>query len=542
MNAFALPLLAVATVAAAQAPMSMPMDAAPASGERLGTVNFAVSCSQPTQAQFIRGVALLHDFWYAEAQPQFERIAKDDPSCAMAHWGIAMSVFHQIWDRPGDRAMKLGWAEIQKAQSLLANTARERDYIAALVIFFKPGSQDFMARISAYSAAMGALYQKYPDDVDAGAFYALSLLASEAPDDTGLRQEHEAMDVLAPLFGRYPDNPGVVHYIIHSCDNPQMASTALPAARVYAGIASSSAHAVHMPSHIFARLGLWQEDIDANLKSVGLIEAQKSGAMYMGGHELHAMHFLLYAYLQTGQDVKAKQILEQAQQIIAAAPKDGEDTGMLEYYGFAQAHFPALYDLEMHHWADAMVLEPAAKAPAHMQTITYWAQTIGAARMGDVEAARRSAKKFDAAQDAVRKSKYAYMLEGKNLQRDEVQAWLAFAEKKNDEALSEMRQVADEQDKVGKAEVDIPAREMLADMLLESNQPEEALVEYEKSMKIDPNRFNELAGAARAAEMAHQPKKANFYYAKLLKNCDDGKHSERPELQRAKVELAKNEQ
>ena len=389
---------------------------------------------------------------------------------------------------------------------------------------------------------MGKLYAKYPSDTEAGAFYALSLLASEPPDDPTLANPKKAVAVLLPLFQRDPDHPGLAHYIIHSCDNPQMASTALPAARVYAGIASSSAHAVHMPSHIFARLGLWQEDINANLKSVALIQGQKSGAMYMGGHELHAMHFLLYAYLQTGQDAKAKQILEQAQQIIAGAPKDGDDTGMLEYYGYAQAHFPALYDLEMHHWADAMALQPAANTPAYLQTITYWAQTIGAARMGDVEAARRSAKKFDEAQDAVRKSKYAYMLEGKNLQREEVQAWLAFAEKTERRGHKLMRQVADEQDKVGKSEVEIPAREMLADMLLELNQPEAALVEYEKSMKIDPNRFNELAGAARAAEMTHQPKKADGYYAQLLKNCDDGKNSDRPALGRAKMVLADNRQ
>jgi hypothetical protein len=315
-----------------------------------------------------------------------------------------------------------------------------------------------------------------------------------------------------------------------------MASTGLAAARSYADIASSSAHAVHMPSHIFARLGLWQEDIQANLKSVAL--AEKSQDAFMKGHELHAMHFLLYAYLQIGQDATAKQIVDRAEQIVAAAPKAGSDTGMLEYYGFAQAHFPALYDLEMHNWAAAMALKPAPDAPAHLQTITYWAQTIGAARAGNAAAARSSAQKFDNAQEAVRKSKYAYTLEGPNLQRREVQAWLAFAEKRNDEGLNLMREVADTQDKIGKGEVDIPAREMLADMLLELNQPEAALVEYEKVTKTDPNRFNELAGAARAAELVHQPQKANSYYAQLLKNCDDGKYSDRPALGRAKMVLA----
>ncbi len=264
--------------------------------------------------------------------------------------------------------------------------------------------------------------------------------------------------------------------------------------------------------------------------------------MYMGGHELHAMHFLLYAYLQTGQDAKAKQIVDQAQTIVAGAPKNGDDSGMLEYYNFAAAHFPALYDLEMHHWTEAMALQPAANAPPHTQMITYWAQTIGAAHTGNVEAARAAAKKYDEAQEAVRKSKYAYTLDGPNLQHAEVQAWLAFAEKKNDDALKQMRSVAETQDKVGKAEVDIPAREMLADMLLELKQPEAALVEYEKSMKSDPNRFNELAGAANAAEMTHQQKKADGYYAQFLKNCDDGRYSDRPALERAKTVMARNEQ
>ena len=267
----------------------------------------------------------------------------------------------------------------------------------------------------------------------------------------------------------------------------------------------------------------------------------------MHGHELHALHFLLYAYLQTGQDEAARQVVEQSKQILASMPKNGNDTGMLEYYGFAAAHFPALYNLEMHNWAGAAALEPAANAPAYLQLITYWARTVGSAHMGDVEATRRNAKKYYELEEAVRHSKYAYVLEGPRTSRGrtgggsaEVDAWLAFAEKKNDQAVQQMREVADTQDKVGKAEVDIPAREMLADMLLELNQPENALAEYEKSMKIDPNRFNGLAGAAKAATMAKQAGKANTYYAQLLKNCDDGKHSSRPELRSAKTELEKS--
>ncbi len=508
--------------------------------EQLGKVSFPISCQPGSQKLFERGVALLHSFEYEEAEQQFAEIVKNDPSCAMAHWGIGMSLFHQIWERPPESTLKRGQQEIEKAQKIGAKTERERDYIAALAVFYHdPTSNNYLQRATAYSDAMAKLYQRYPTDLEAGAFYALSLLAAEPPNDTSLANRKKAVAVLNPIFLQEPDHPGLAHYIIHASDNPQMAPMALDAARRYAEIAPSSAHAVHMPSHIFARLGLWQEDIQANLKSVAL--TQQSGAMYMHGHELHAMHFLLYAYLQTGQDEAARQVLEQAKQIIATAPTNGDNSGMLEYYGFAAAHFPALYDLETRHWTDAAALQPAANAPPYLQRITWWACTIASARMGDVEATRRNAQKFDTAEAATRKSKDAYVLDGPNSMRGEVHAWLAFAEKQNDEALRQMRQVADTQDQMGKAEVDIPAREMLADMLLQLNRPQEALVEYEKSMKIDPNRFNELAGAARAAELAHEPAKASAYYAQLLKNCDNGAHSDRPELRNAKMVMAKNE-
>ncbi len=509
--------------------------------DQLGKVSFPISCAPGSQKAFEHGIALLHSFGYEEAEQQFVELAQKDPACAMAHWGIAMSLFHQIWERPTEATLKRGQQEIEKAQKLGAKTERERDYIAALALFYRdPATNNYLQRATAYSDAMGKLYQQNPTDLEAGAFYALSILAAEPPNDKSLAARKKAVAVLIPLFQQQPDHPGLAHYIIHACDSPQMASTGLAAARSYADIASSSAHAVHMPSHIFARLGLWQEDIQANLKSVAL--AQQSGAMYMRGHELHAMHFLLYAYLQTGQDKAAKQVVEQAQQMVAAAPANAGDSGMLRYYGFAAAHFPALYDLEMHNWTDAAALEPTATASPDLQRITWWARTMATARMGDVEATRRNAQKFDEAEEATRKSKDAYVLDGPNSSHGEVHAWLAFAEKQNDEALRQMRQVADTQDQRGKAEVDIPAREMLADMLLELNQPQEALAEYEKSMKIDPNRFNELAGAARAAELAHQPEKANTYYTQLLKNCDDGKNSERPELGRAKMVLARNGQ
>lgn len=507
--------------------------------EKLGKVSFPISCAPGSQASFERGVALLHSFGYEEAEEQFTDLTKADPACAMAHWGIAMSLFHQIWERPEDATLVRGHAEIEKAKQIGAKTDRERAYISALGVFYSSTEKkDYPKQASAYSDAMGKIYEKYPNDMEAGAFYALSLLASAPPGDATHANAKKAVAVLNVLFEKQPDHPGLAHYIIHSCDSPDMAQYGLAAARRYAAIAPSSAHAVHMPSHIFARLGLWQEDIAANQKSVELTE--KSTAMYMGGHELHALHFMLYAYMQTGQDDAAKQILDKSQTILARASANGDDTGMLEYYGYAAADFPAIYALEMQHWQEAAALMPAAISPPHDQMITYWARTIGAARMGDAESARQDAKKFSEIEDSIRKTKDAYTLEGPHVMQDEVKAWVAFAEKRNDDALQIMRQVADTQDKVGKREVDIPAREMLADMLVTLNQPESALAEYERSMKIDPNRFNGLAGAAHAAELAHQPAKANTYYAQLLKNCDDGKHSDRPQLRRAKTELAKN--
>jgi tetratricopeptide (TPR) repeat protein len=508
-------------------------------GEKLGNISFPISCAPASQKLFERGVALMHSFGYEEAEAQFVEITQKDPTCAMAHWGIALSLFHQIWERPGEPSLKRGWSEMEQAQKLGAKTDRERGYISALSDFYRDyGTRDHMQRVAAYSDAMGKLYQQYPNDLEVGAFYGLSLLAAEPPADKSLAARKKAVAVLNPLFLRQPEHPGLAHYIIHACDSPAMAPLGLDAARRYAAIASSSAHAVHMPSHIFARLGLWQEDIDANLKSVAL--AHPAGEMYMHGHELHAMHFLTYAYLQTGQEEAARRVVDDSKQIIASAPKTGDDNGMLEYYGFATAHFPALYALEMRHWSDAAALEPAASATAQLQTITYWARTIGAAQLGDVDATRSNAKKFDDAEEATRKTKDAYMLEGPNFPRGEVHAWLAFAERNNDEALRQMREVADLQDKVGKREVDIPAREMLADMLLTLNRPQEALAEYESALKIDPNRFNGLAGAARSAEMAHQAEKANTYYALLLKNCSDGRNSDRPELTRAKTLVSKN--
>jgi tetratricopeptide (TPR) repeat protein len=512
--------------------------AAHADTERLGNVSFTVSCAPAVQANVVRGVALLHDFWYQEARRQFDEIAKDDPKCAMAHWGAAMSVYHQIWDRPDDATMAFGWREMQAALAHPAKTARERAYVAALSGFYQPGPRDYQARVEAYAAAMGKLYKDYPADTDAGAFYALALLASQAPTDDTLAMNHQAMAVLTPLFAKYPDHPGVVHYIIHACDTPSLAQDGLTAAKHYGEIAASAPHAVHMPGHIFARLGMWQADIDSNVASVAASHAAEmrgqSGAM----DQFHSDDFLVYAYLQSGQEVRAKAVLADS----AAAIKRFESmqdmgdhymTGMFPYY---RTKLPIFYHLELRDWNTAAALPAVAGAPPESQTLTYWARTVAAGRLQQPQQARASLADYDALMAKIKQGRHAYFADstGARIARGEMLAWIAFAEKNPAAAVQQMREAADLQDKVGQGEVDIPAREMLADILFELGRPQDALTEYQKALVLSPNRFNGLFNAGRAAEAAGDNARAQQYYATLLQVTDNGSQSARPEFDHVK--------
>ena len=506
--------------------------------EKLGAVSFSVSCAPAVRASFDRGVALMHDFWYEEAQRQFAEIAKADPQCAMAHWGIAMSVFHQIWDRPDEAAVALGRKEMRAARTHPAKTARERGYVHALGIVFGSDTRDYQFRIEDYAAAMGTLHRHYPHDIDAAAFYALSLLAAEAPGDTSLAQEHKAMAVLGPLFPEHRDHPGVVHYIIHACDTPSLAQDGLAAAQHYGNIAASAPHAVHMPGHIFARLGMWQADIDSNEASVRashVAEAQhRSGAM----DQFHSDEFLLYAYLQSGQDARAQAVLGDAAAALThleSMPAMGDRymTGMFPYY---RTKLPIFFDLEMRDWKSAAVLEPIVGAPPETQLLTYWARVVAAGHLRQAEQARAGLDGYEALMDQVKKGRHAYYADsiGVQIQRGEITAWIALAESKPEEALRHMRDSAELQDRVGQGEVDIPAREMLADMLLELGQPRSALQEYEQALKLSPNRFNGLFNAGMAAEAVGDRAKARAFYAALLKSTNDGSESIRAELAHVK--------
>lgn len=501
---------------------------------QLGTVHFPVSCTPTAQKAFERGVALLHSFWYEEAEKEFVQITKDDPHCAMAHWGVAMSLWHQLWNQPDAKVVKRGLGEVRKAKKDKP-TAREAAYIAAAEAFYSNSKKlDHEARAKAYSDAMKKVYASYPDDHEAAAFYALSLLALDAHEDETFANRKAAAAVLEKLFAIEPDHPGVAHYLIHSYDKPQLAQLGIPAARRYAQVAPAAPHALHMPSHIFARVGLWQDDINSNLASIDA--TRKTAAMHMGGegHQFHAMDFLVYAYLQSGREADAQKVIDEVK---AMAP-------MKDMYGmgfdprtYALAVFPAIYALELRHWSDAAALTPVEGASRGDQAVTHWARAIGAARSGKLAQAHKDLEEIEAVRKDLVAKKKTEFAEVVAEDYQEAEAWILHAEGNDEKAVTILRTLADKNDKLGDEPEGVPAREMLADLLLEAKRPQQALAEYQTDLKLNPNRFNGLYGAARAAEEAGKQSEAAEYYALLLKACDGGS-STRPELSRAKQLVA----
>jgi tetratricopeptide (TPR) repeat protein len=513
-------------------------DDAPAPGEKLGQVSFPTSCASRSQAAMERGVALLHSFGYTVAKMQFEAIAKDDPACAMAHWGIAMTQFTELWQHPDEAQWKRGTAEMVKARALAAPpariTPREQAYIDALSAFFDPAKTSFEQRADAYEAKMNALHAMFPDDVEGAAFDALAILASVPPGDASLTHEHQALAILVPLFASHPDHPGLAHYIIHTCDTPALAPDGLAAAREYARIAPSSPHALHMPGHIFARLGMWQEDIDSNLASVKASEKAQAAAEPGAAHQMHADEFLIYAYLQVGEDEKARLLTSRmaaiAQQM-AAMPGMDDMKDMGPYFA---NELNAVYAVEMRDWKAAAALQPAAGSPPAQSFDTYWGQGIAAGHLHDAKLAAYALAGLDRDGDALKNSTYgAYFVNSFGIKRDEVLGWQALAEDHPEAAMKAMRRAADQQDKLGQDEVDIPAREMLGDLLLLQHKPTEALAEYRVALKLSPNRLNGLLSAGNAAEQAGLTDQARAFYGAAAHQTSSGANSARPELAHA---------
>jgi hypothetical protein len=482
---------------------------------------------------------MLHSFWYEKANETFAHVAQKDPACAMAYWGIAMTYYHQIWSPPGPADLKAGLAAVEKAKSIAAKTQRERNYISAIESFYKDSDKlDHRTRVLRYEKAMGDLQARYSDDPEARIFYALALLATSlntSPPDKTYAREKKAGEILEEIFVEQPEHPGVAHYIIHAYDYPPLAKRALDASRRYAKIAPDSPHALHMPSHIFTRLGLWQESIDSNLASAA--SAVKNNSP---GNELHAKDYLIYAYLQRAQDREAKKALEHPP---AGRPDDPQYMNWL----YATGTSAARYAVERHQWAEAANLPvPLNTFPRERFSWTeanlHFARALGAAHVGDVSGAQKEVEQLGSIQQTLTQEKNTYWADQVDIQREISTAWISAAEGKNEQALQEMRAAANHEDKTDKHNVTpgviLPARELLGEMLLETKKPSEAVVEFEVVLRTAPNRFNALAGAAHAATLSGDIGKAKEYYAQLLGNCENA-DGDRPELQDAKSFLAK---
>jgi tetratricopeptide (TPR) repeat protein len=508
----------------------------------LGVVNFTVSCKPQAQQQFNRAVAWLHSFEYEEAEKAFTEVTVSDPQCGMGYWGIAMSNYHPLWAPPSAAELKKGWTAVEKAKTAGARTKREQGYIAAIEVFYKDNDTlDHRKRAFAYSDAMKQLSSSNPKDREAAVFYALTLIATGMmSQDKSYAREKQAAQILNGVLAREPKHPGVSHYLIHSYDYPALAELALPAARSYAKIAPASAHAQHMPSHIFTRMGLWSEAINSNLDAY---RAAKTFAVrnHMAGawdEQLHAMDYLAYAYLQRGQDKQAAGVLDELYKLQRVDPPTFK-------VAYAFTAIPARYALERRQWREAAQLSlPASPlrddllqrfpwARAHI----HYARAIGAARSGDTASARQEVDELWRIKQALTEVKGDYdWAKQVDIESKVASAWLAYAEGRNEESLRMLRAAADLDDATDKHPVTpgalLPVREQLADLLLELKQPAAALREFEVSFRSTPNRFNGLYGAARAARLTGNEVIALMYYTKLLK-LDRDVNSARPAITEA---------
>ena len=516
----------------------------------IGVVNFAVSCKPQAQKQFNRAVAWLHSFEYEEAEKAFTEVTVADPQCGMGYWGVAMSNYHPLWAPPTAAELKKGWAAVEKAKAAGARTKREQGYIAAIETFYKDNDKlDHRTRAFAYSDAMKQHSASNPTDREAAVFYALTLIATGmmTPDKTYVR-EKQAAAILNDVLKREPRHPGVSHYLIHSYDYPALAEFALPAARSYAKIAPASAHAQHMPSHIFTRMGLWPEAIKSNLDAHS---AAKNFAVrnHMSGawdEQLHAMDYLAYAYLQQGQDKQAAGVLDELYKIQRVDPQTFK-------VAYAYTAIPARYVLERHQWSEAAQLSlPSGQlrdyllqrfpwARAHI----HYARAIGAARSGDAASARREIDELMNIKRALTEIKGDYdWAKQVEIERQVASAWLEYAEGKHEESVRLLRAAADLDDATDKHPVTpgalLPAREQLAELLMELRQPAAALQEFEVSFRSTPNRFNGLYGAARAARLAGNDGQALMYYGKLLQLVRAA-DSTRPAIDEARAFVAKGD-
>jgi len=512
-------------------------------GEHFGSVHFPISCSRDAQQQFDRAVAMLHSFFYPETVKAFSAIAQAEPSCAMSYWGVAISQRPNPLVPPFPQALlQAGWEAIEKARSANPPTQRERDWIEALSVYFANyDTLDQKTRTSKYETAMAELHERYPQDTEAAVFYALAL--NEAVDlaDKSYSRQLKAAAILEQLEPALPNHPGIVHFVIHSYDYAPIAAKALPAARRYATLAPSAPHALHMPSHIFSTLGMWQDAIqsdlaaDASAKAYAAASPQFAAKPAANPYRYHSLDFLTNAYLQLAQDKRARAIVDERNSIAELTPE-------FRYSAHtAFAAIPVRYAIERGVWTEAAQLPPPRTPYAQAEAITWFGRALGAARSADLDGARRDVEEMVRLRARLASAQDTYWADQVDIQAEAARAWIALGERRVDSAVALMRSTADREDRTEKHVAMenrlSPMRELLGELLLEAGRPAEAQREFELSLKSVPNRFRSLAGAGRAAALAGQKAQARLYYQQLLVLTRDA-DSERAPLKAAREFLA----
>ena len=505
-------------------------------GEQLGTVRFLVSCNKLARKHAERGLALLHHMTYEGARARFALATEADPECAMGYWGQAMSYIHPLWSDPPSREnFEKGQELVNQAKTRGEKTEWEKAYIDAVAAYYLLGwSEDEQPNLVNFERGWQKVYQEFPEDLEATSIYALAHMGTAEPSDKSYVQQKRAAELAKKVLAEIPNHPGAHHYIIHAYDYPQLAEEALEVARSYGKIAPEIPHALHMPSHIFTRLGLWQESIAMNLRSADAALKHPVGEQ-ISLHYPHALDYLAYAYLQRAEDSQAKSVLELVKNI-----EDPVQPHLASAYTLAS--LPARLALERQQWTDAVSLQPRVpsdfpwnKFPA-IEAITHFARGIGAARTGNEIVARRAIAELTLLRDRATETS-AYWGEQIEIQRLAVKAWLIYGHGDRQEAVNVMQKAAEieastEKHPVTPGEI-LPAFELLGDMLLEEGRYQEAQTAYLTALKRSPNRFNSLYGVGRAAELQGNDNQANLYYRKLLEITD-------PEAKRERLQYAKN--
>lgn len=505
---------------------AVPVGKAP---EQLGRVVFANSCSPEVQASFERAVALLHSFWFRESEKTFRAVLASDPGCAIATWGIATVLIGNTFAAgPSQAQAEQAREAIERGRAAGAKTERERMFIEAVAAYYEPASgKPHRARIKALSDAFEGVARRFPDDDEAQIFSAIYLTATQDPSEQTFAATLKAAAILEGQFKKHPDHPGVAHYLIHSYDYPPIADKGRMAASRYSEIAPSAPHALHMPSHIFTRVGAWPDSVSSNLRSASVAKAENEF-----NDQLHAMDYLVYAYLQQGLDTDARRVLEEAPTV--------RGNPQLRQVPYALAAIPARFAVERGAWKEAAQLQPQDTRFSFTAALTHFAHALGAARSGNPDAADADVDKLARIVEELKAAKDSYWTTEVEVQRLAAAAWVAFARGRRDAGLDLMRAAATLEDTSEKNAVSpgrlVPAHELLGDMLLESARPAEALAEYERAQVRDPNRFRSLAGAGEAAAQAGDRAKARRYFTLLTTLAVGG--AGRPEVERARRYLA----